>query len=103
ETTAHIALRTLASAELTYQSTVGNGNFGTLDQLIDQGLVPKDLIEKAGYKIELMVVGAKFEATATPIEYGKSGKRSFFIDESSVVRAGDRAGAPATIMDKPLQ
>ena len=31
-----------------------------------------------------MVVGAKFEATATPIEYGKSGKMSFFIDESSV-------------------
>ena len=103
EAIANSTLRTLASAELTYQSTVGNGNFGTLDQLIDQGLVPKDLIEKAGYKIELMVVGAKFEATATPIEYGKSGKMSFFIDESSVVRAADRAGAPATIMDKPLQ
>jgi hypothetical protein len=103
EAIANSTLRTLASAELTYQSTVGNGNFGTLDQLIDQGLVPKDLIEKAGYKIELMVVGAKFEATATPIEYGKSGKMSFFIDESSVVRAADRAGSPATIMDKPLQ
>ena len=103
EAIAHGVLRTLASAELTYQSTVGNGNFGTLEQLIDQGLVPKDLVEKGGYKIELMVVGAKFEATATPIEYGKSGKMSFFIDESSVVRAADRAGAPATIMDKPLQ
>lgn len=103
EAIANNALRTLASAELTYQATAGNGNFGTLDQLIDQGLVPKDLAEKRGYKIELTVVGAKFEATATPTEYGKTGKMSFFIDESSVVRAGDRAGAPATIMDKPLQ
>ena len=103
EALANSALRTLASAELTYQATVGNGNFGTLDQLIDQGLVQKDLIDKRGYKIELTAVGAKFEATATPIEYGKTGKISFFIDESSVVRAGDRAGAPATIMDRPLQ
>jgi len=103
EAIAKSALRMVANAEMTYQSTKGDGNFATLDQLLDQGLVQKDLLEKFGYKIELTVLGAKFEATALPTEYGKTGKMSFFVDESAVVRGGDRGGAPATIVDKPVQ
>jgi len=103
EAIAKSALRMVASAEMTYQSIKGDGNFATLDQLVDQGLVQKDLLEKYGYQIELTVLGTKFEATAVPTEYGKTGKMSFFVDESAVVRGGDRGGSPATIMDKPLQ
>jgi len=65
--------------------------------------VQKDLLEKYGYQIELIVLGTKFEATAVPTEYGKTGKMSFFVDESAVVRGGDRGGSPATIVDKPVQ
>ncbi|MGI9167797.1 MAG: hypothetical protein ACR2G5_15700 [Pyrinomonadaceae bacterium] len=103
EAIAKTALRMVASAEMTYQSTKGAGNFATLDQLVSQGLVQKDLLEKYGYQIELIVLGTKFEATAVPTEYGKTGKMSFFVDESAVVRGGDRGGSPATIVNKPVQ
>jgi hypothetical protein len=103
EAIAQSALRMVVSAEATYQATKGDGNYATLDQLMEQGLVPKDFLQKHGYKIELTVVGTKFEATAVPVEYGKTGRTSFFIDESGVLRGADHGGGAATVADKPLQ
>jgi hypothetical protein len=96
-------MRTLASAEATYHSTEGAGRFGTLDELTQAGMVSKDLLQNSGYKIELIVSNSRFEISAVPTEYGKTGKRSFFLDESSVLRAADHGGGAATIADKPAQ
>ena len=38
-----------------------------------------------------------------PIEYGKTGKMSFFVDESGVLRGADNGGGAATVADKPMQ
>ncbi|MBA3513576.1 MAG: DUF3352 domain-containing protein [Pyrinomonadaceae bacterium] len=103
EAIAQSALRMLVSAEATYQATKGDGNYGTLDQLVAQRLVPKELLQQHGYKIELSAMGSKFEATAVPLEHGKTGKISFFIDESGVLRGADHGGGAATVADKPLQ
>ena len=102
ESIAKNMLRTVASAQATYKETQGHGNYGSLDELVAAGLLTKDMIEKYGYKIELGLVSNKFEVTATPIEYGKSGRRSFFIDESGVLRGGDHAGGAATLSDQPI-
>ena len=59
-------------------------------------------MEKSGYKFDLIVSGDRYEATATPIEYGKSGRLSFYTDQSGVVREGDHGGKPATAADKQL-
>jgi len=40
--------------------------------------------------------------TGVPMTYGSSGIRSFFIDETGVIRAGDNSGKPSTKMDLPL-
>ena len=101
EAMAQSALRMLHSAEA--QATTGEGNCGTLDQLVEQSLVTKELLQEHGYKIELTVVGSKFEASAVPLEYGKTGRMSFFVDESGLLRGADRGGSAATIADKPLQ
>lgn len=103
EAIAQSALRMLASAEATYQATTGDGNYGTLEQLVEQGLVQKDLLQQYGYKIELTVVGLKFQASAVPLEYGKTGKMSFYVDESAVIRGADQGGGAATVADKPVQ
>ncbi len=103
EAMAQSALRTLHSAEATYQATTGDGNYGTFDQLLEQTLVHKGLFEQNGYKIELTVMGSKFEANAVPLEYGKTGRMSFFVDESAVVRGADHGGGAATVADKPVQ
>ena len=46
--------------------------------------------------------GGKYQVTATPIEYGKTGKLSFYTDETKVVRSGDHGGGPASAQDKPV-
>lgn len=96
-------LQMIASGETTYKSNVGKGKYGTLDELIAQKLLAKDFLEKYGYNFEIRVLADQFEAVATPREYGKSGKRSFFVDKSGVVRGEDHGGGPATVADKPVQ
>jgi hypothetical protein len=97
------ALQMISSAETTYQSTAGKGKYGTLDQLVEQKLVTMTYFEKYGYNFEVTASGDQFEVVATPREYGKTGKRSFFVDKSGVVRGDDHGGAPATAADKPVQ
>jgi hypothetical protein len=103
EEMAKMTLRMFASAQTTYQATSKDGTFGTLDQLVEQGLVQKNLLQDYGYRFDVNVAGDKFDASAVPTEYGKTGKMSFFINESGVLRGADQGGGPATVADKPLQ
>lgn len=103
ESVAKSVLIMIIGAETSYRDGPGEGSFGTLEQLVEHNLMPKDMLEKYGYKLELTVAGTKFEATAVPVEYGKTGIMSFFVDESGVVRGADRGGAPASVTDKPIQ
>jgi hypothetical protein len=97
-------LQMLANLETTYKESTGKGSYGTLANLTTQKLLPPDMLDKYGYKFELTVMGGdQFEVVATPKEYGKTGKRSFFVDKSGVVRGDDHGGAPATSADKPVQ
>ena len=95
-------LRMIASAEDTYQATEGNGSYGSLEELEATKLVEKEMLSQYGYKFEVSASGAHFEVTATPVEYGKTGRRSFFIDQTGVVRGDDHSGAPATASDNPI-
>ena len=103
ESIAKSILIMILGAETSYREGPGKGSFGTLEQLVEHNLLPKHMLEKNGYKVELTVTGTKFEATAVPVEYGKTGIMSFFVDESGVVRGADRGGAPASAADKPIQ
>ncbi|HUS11951.1 MAG TPA: DUF3352 domain-containing protein [Pyrinomonadaceae bacterium] len=95
-------LRTVYSAEASFQATAGNGRYGTLDELIAAGLISKEAIQKYGYRIDVMPAGKKFEATAVPIEYGVSGTLSYFIDETGNLRGGDHGGGPPSVADQPI-
>ncbi|MEP6707059.1 MAG: hypothetical protein ABJC05_06045 [Pyrinomonadaceae bacterium] len=101
EAIARYELRAVVSAEAIYLETAGKGSYGSLDQLVAEKLIQKEMLENHGYKIELIVAGAKFEATATPKEYGTTGRLSFFVDESGLIRGGDHNGASANAGDRP--
>ena len=88
-------------AEESYKKT--SGSYGTLEQLIAAKLISKEMIESAGYKFDIFVTGDKFEAFGVPNEYGKTGKTSFFVDQTYVLRGGDRNGASASSSDPPIQ
>jgi hypothetical protein len=97
------ALGMIAAAEQTYKAGPGKGTYGSIEMLANEKLVQKDVFEKYGYRYDVFVSGDHFEATATPAEYGKTGKRSFFIDQTGVVRGDDHGGGPASSADKPAQ
>lgn len=97
------ALHMISSAEGTYQATTGKGKYGTLDELVEAKLVSREFMDKYGYRFDITASGEQFEAVATPLEYGRTGKRSFFVDNTGVVRGDDHGGGPATIADKPIQ
>lgn len=104
------ALRSLHSAEATYQATTGNGAFGTLDQLAADGLISPELATgvRHGYKftIDIRAAGRNepggFQVVGVPLTYRNTGIRSFYVDETGVIRAADNRGAVATELDPPL-
>ena len=93
----------LATSEAQYKAGPGKGSYGSLQQMIDAQSFPPNVLEKYGYNFQVTATGDQFEAVATPREYGRTGKRSFFVDKSGVVRGGDHGGGPATIADPPAQ
>src|SRR5262245_40292129 len=109
EASAIYSLRKISSAEANYASNYGR--FATLSELESEQLIDRVLASgiKNGYCFKLepkptdtASVGG-FEVTAVPLKYGTSGRRSFFIDESFVVRAADNHGAQPSVFDPPVR
>jgi hypothetical protein len=117
EASAIAALRTLAEAVQTYRRA-----FGMLPESLAQlGPAPKDQISpeqaslvngrlaagsEGGYRFRYRIVPtaqeggeAAFELAAMPEDYGKTGRRSFFLDASGKLHAVDNRGAMATSED----
>jgi hypothetical protein len=102
ERNAMSALRMIANVEAQYRTGEGQGSFASLEKLIENQMISKDSVENNGYKIEIILSGNKFEVTATPLEYGKTGRTSYYIDNSNILRGADHGGGPASAADKPL-
>ncbi|RJP21309.1 MAG: prepilin-type N-terminal cleavage/methylation domain-containing protein [Candidatus Abyssobacteria bacterium SURF_5] len=115
ESSAIGSLRTLSSAQSSMQSSGlvdadldGTGEYGTLQNLYSD-YAPPFIDEvlgsgvKSGYGFVVTKVGPAntdevlWEACAYPISYAQSGVRTFYVDESGVVRGSD-AGAGAPIL-----
>ena len=92
---------TIVHAEGEYQKK-NAGAYGTLEELMAADMVPKDSIERSGYKFELTLSGDKFEVSAVPVEYGKTGRLSLFLDSNHMLRGGDKSGASASASDPPI-
>jgi len=99
EIAAMARLRAIAMAEMHY-SIESSGKYGSLDELIQKGLVNDPSQGKlTGYKFDVRATGDGYQATAAPEKFGISGKRSFYIDERNVLRGADKGGAQATASD----
>jgi hypothetical protein len=127
EQAAVYALRDIARALGTYRRA-----FGKLpDSLARLGPAPKEGISedaaglidgdlatgsKGGYNYRYRIVPPHpgvtgtdedgqdgFELAAAPIEYGKSGQRSFFLDSTGTLRGDDKKGAVATVTDPVIE
>jgi len=117
------AMHKVAGALKAYQSAYGNLP-ETLEELGPPahdgaspemaGLLDSDLAKglAGGYRLRYAIVpatgeedpserdkGSGFSLAATPVVYGKDGRRSFFLDSSGTLRAADKNGAVATAND----
>jgi hypothetical protein len=117
------AMRKVATALNAYQRAYGNLP-ETLDQLGPAprdgaspelaGLLDADLAKgiAGGYRLRYSIVpatgeedisernrAAGFTLAATPVLYGKDGRRSFFFDHTGVLRGADKNGVVATADD----
>jgi type IV pilus assembly protein PilA len=107
------SLRTIHSAQMTYQATSGAGNYGEISQLSQAKLIDPALGtgQKSGYRFVITTrpastfAPATFEITAVPIvSKGTSatGIRSFYIDTEGVIRAANKFGMAADNSDPPI-
>jgi type IV pilus assembly protein PilA len=111
ESAAIRSLRVLHQAEQTYLATTGKGvNYGTLNDLQSDSLISKDMaLEiRSGYRFRVNLSKAtsespaSFAVMAVPFVYGSSGRRSFFIDETGVIRGEDNHGLAASKSTPPV-
>jgi prepilin-type N-terminal cleavage/methylation domain-containing protein len=113
------SLRTLNTAEVTYNTTYGTftctmsdlGGTGTPSStaagLIDYNLAQKS---KSGYNFEVQDCGAQkaqYETTAKPITVSTTGQRGFCSDSSGVIQQTADGTAPTTLdtcqaLNKPI-
>ncbi|MBA3766561.1 MAG: hypothetical protein H0W99_06160 [Acidobacteria bacterium] len=80
-----------------------NGRYGDMPALIAAGLIPKDLesTESTGYRfhITLSADAKSFTAEAEPARYGRTGRLSFFMDQTGI-KSADMGGKPFSSADK---
>jgi type IV pilus assembly protein PilA len=100
------SLRVISDAEATYQHNFQR--YATLDELAASDLIDDKLASgsKNGYRftVELTSESSEdgFTVVGVPMTYRSSGRRSFYTDESLVIRAADNHGGPSTRFDSPL-
>ncbi|HEX8283575.1 MAG TPA: prepilin-type N-terminal cleavage/methylation domain-containing protein [Pyrinomonadaceae bacterium] len=114
EASAISALRTVGTAESTYASTVGFGDYADMTTLASKGLIDSSVAAatdtsncKSGYFFELSAKdsdwGSGYESTGTQCT-ANSGSRNFWSDNAGVIYAkeessqtpmGDTTGAKA--------
>ena len=113
ETAAIQAIRTIHTAEIQYQSQFGR-YAASLTELgppasgapnaLAAGLIGNDLAngEKQRYRFTVAPVHGGYVVNALPASYGISGSRSFFSDQTMVIREND-GPEPATMQSKELR
>jgi hypothetical protein len=78
----------------------------------EAGLLEQELADgrKNGYLFRYVIVGAndsgapaKYEIAAIPIEYGRTGTRSFYRDSSGTLHAADHQGGVGTQLDPKVE
>jgi hypothetical protein len=108
EAKAMSAIQILAMKEAEYKE--GNGRYATLEEMKSKPTLMAigrrgeafNFYMAEGYDIRLDASGDKFEITATPNGYPKQGRRSFYVDQTGVLRGGDTGGKPATSESDPV-
>jgi len=75
-----------------------NGVYSDFPALIQSGMMSAAVIDPklSGYNFHIALGkdGKSYIATAEPVNYGHSGKRSFWMDQTGLIKSADNGGKP---------
>ena len=98
ESSAVAGLKAIAHAEMAFHHS--NGEYADLGELssAEPPYISDSKVaggEKDGYQFEVLAAtNTGFQALASPVTFGKTGVKSYFIDESGVVRFSEDGSQP---------
>jgi hypothetical protein len=117
-----LGLRAYKQIKLRQQKRMAENEYNTAVMLWNYAVLVKGQIEEAmrggegvlefskiavphseGYKVSLELAGSAFRVYAAPAKYNRTGRLSFFTDDTLTVRAADHGGAQATAEDAEYQ
>jgi hypothetical protein len=90
-------LKRLIGMEAVYSAN--KGTYGELKALVAAGLMSDDMFDPklSGYTLRLTISGKTYMATAEPAHYGRTGKLSFWMDQTGAIKSADNGGKPLII------
>jgi len=98
------SLRMISEAEARYYDQFQK--YASLEELASEGMLEPALGRgvRNGYKfsVEVKTLEPGFEAFSVPVTYQSTGRRSFYMDETAVIRVADNRGGPSSKLDQPL-
>jgi|GEM_PF-6113135 len=100
--TAHYWIIKIRKAEKTFKEA--KSRYGSLDELTSIGLIEQELTNEIrhGYRYKLLASNHSYKATATPLEYQKTGLYSFYVDHSGTIRVNTENGSEAMENDEAI-
>jgi hypothetical protein len=83
-----------------------HGRYGELHELLPSsgGPLPGELVsgQSRGHKFILRANGPLYSVQTVPVEWGRTGSRSFYSDQTNVIRASDGTNF-ASVMSRELK
>ena len=98
EASAIASVRALVTGQITYASTVGNGDFAEMGELVETGIIDSSLGSgsKDGYSFTVAPKGrVGFTVIAVPMAVGTTGERGFYSDHTGVIRVSEDGSPPS--------
>ena len=91
-------LKRLIGMEAVY-AQANNGAYGELKALVAAGLMSDDMFDPklSGYTFRLTINGKTYIATAEPAHYGRTGKLSYWMDQTGAIKSADNGGKPLAV------
>jgi hypothetical protein len=97
-------LQRIFKAQFVY-STQYKGLYADIPTLVKEGLLPSDIETPAstGYRYHIKLGNDKqtYASGAEPAQYGRTGRLSFYLDQTGVLQKEDLAGKPLIPQKKP--
>lgn len=89
------SLRSLSQPQRNYWNSHTPHSFATLSELLKDNLIDTELAsgKKSGYNFVLIADKKEWSCKASPDRVGETGQRSFFIDQTNIIRVAENGEA----------